>query len=80
MDKTFLIRLMQEVKELAGKNTQLEAYLGNDFNRDGVSPEHWAMLERQKVIMEMYQDILEDRLIDLIANSNINLEQLKYEL
>jgi hypothetical protein len=77
MDKGTLIRLVQEIKALAGKNEQLTAYLDSDFNRHGVSPAHWEMLERQKIIMGAYQEILGNRLIDILVHTNFNWEQLK---
>jgi hypothetical protein len=77
MNKGTLIRLMQEIKALAGKNEQLAAYLGNDFNRHEVSPKHWELLERQQIVMGEYQEILEDRLIDALINTTFNWEELK---
>lgn len=81
MDKPVLIRLVQglvqEIKALAGKNEQLSAYLDNDFNHMAVSQKQWELLERQKIVMDEYQEILEDRLIDALINTTFNWEQLK---
>ena len=77
MDKLTLIRLVLEIKSLAGKHEQLTAYLDNAFNRHGVSPKQWELLERQQIVMGEYQEILEDRLIDALINTNFNWEQLK---
>ncbi len=77
MDKPVLIRLVQEIKALAGKNEQLAAYLDNAFNHHEVSPKQWELLERQKIVMDEYQEILEDRLIDALINTTFNWEQLK---
>jgi hypothetical protein len=77
MDKLTLIRLVLEIKSLAGKHEQLTAYLDNDFNRHEVNPKHWELLERQQIVMGEYQEILEDRLIDTLINTTFNWEQLK---
>jgi len=77
MDKPVLISLIQEIKSIAGKSEQLAAYLDNDFNRCAASPKQWELLEYQAIVMGEYQEVLEDRLIDALINTNFNWEQLK---
>jgi hypothetical protein len=77
MDKGTLIRLVQGIKSLAGKNEQLAAYLDNDFNRHEVSPKQWELLERELIVMGEYQEILEASLIDALIHTPFNWEQLK---
>ena len=66
-EQTFLERLQQEKTDLDGKLDKLVPFM-NSEKFVALSLKHRKLLERQRLAMTQYSEILGERLTDLAAN------------
>uniref|UniRef100_A0A6M3KZ55 Uncharacterized protein n=1 Tax=viral metagenome TaxID=1070528 RepID=A0A6M3KZ55_9ZZZZ len=55
-------RVIEEKKELDSKIERLRAFMASDYFNNGIPSDEQKRMRRQELIMELYSEVLSDRM------------------